>query len=187
MRGGGWGGQRSASVSRAPLGWSAVLRLHLQNAGTNIKARACESPSALPWHAVGELRGGWWEQNDLSGLRFPFPPPQEERGAIARAQRFLESSVALASDPYTSALTAYVLTLLRSSAAPVALRRLRSLAITQGRCPPHRVGPPRTPRKQFMDACGGNKEASFAHFICLLGYSLTIASPSGVIDDVDCA
>ncbi|XP_036271779.1 C3 and PZP-like alpha-2-macroglobulin domain-containing protein 8 [Pipistrellus kuhlii] len=56
---------------------------------------------------------------------------EEERGAIARAQRFLESSVALASDPYTSALTAYALTLLRSPAAPGALRRLRSLAVTQ--------------------------------------------------------
>ncbi|XP_059552320.1 C3 and PZP-like alpha-2-macroglobulin domain-containing protein 8 [Myotis daubentonii] len=56
---------------------------------------------------------------------------EEERGAIARARRFLESSVALASDPYTSALTAYALTLLRSPAAAVALRKLRSLAITQ--------------------------------------------------------
>lgn len=79
--------------------------------------------------------GGGCGQSDLSGLHVPRPLPQEERGAVARARRFLESSVALASDPYTSALTAYALTLLRSPAAAVALRKLRSLAITQGRCP----------------------------------------------------
>lgn len=106
---------------------------------------------------------------------FHSPPPQEERDAIARAQRFLESSVALASDPYTSALTAYALTLLRSPAAPVALRRLRSLAITQGRCPHachpggHHVGPPTMSRKQFMNACDGSKEASLAHFVLFVG------------------
>lgn len=56
---------------------------------------------------------------------------EEERGAIARAQHFLESNVALALDPYISALIAYTLTLLRSPASPVALRKLRSLAIMQ--------------------------------------------------------
>ncbi|XP_047690649.1 C3 and PZP-like alpha-2-macroglobulin domain-containing protein 8 isoform X3 [Prionailurus viverrinus] len=56
---------------------------------------------------------------------------EEERGAIARARHFLESSVPLAADPYSSALTTYALTLLRSPAAPAALRKLRSLAITQ--------------------------------------------------------
>ena len=39
----------------------------------------------------------------------------------------------LAADPYSSALTTYALTLLRSPAAPAALRKLRSLAITQSR------------------------------------------------------
>ncbi|XP_025771639.1 C3 and PZP-like alpha-2-macroglobulin domain-containing protein 8 [Puma concolor] len=58
---------------------------------------------------------------------------EEERGAIARARHFLESSVPLAADPYSSALTTYALTLLRSPAAPAALRKLRSLAITQSR------------------------------------------------------
>ncbi|XP_039723675.1 C3 and PZP-like alpha-2-macroglobulin domain-containing protein 8 isoform X2 [Pteropus medius] len=56
---------------------------------------------------------------------------EEEAAAIARAQHFLESSVALVSDPYVSALTAYALTLLRSPVFPAALRKLRSLAITQ--------------------------------------------------------
>ncbi|TKC50091.1 hypothetical protein EI555_001173, partial [Monodon monoceros] len=56
---------------------------------------------------------------------------EEERGAIAKARHFLESSAPLAMDPYSSALTAYALTLLRSPAAPAALRKLRSLAITQ--------------------------------------------------------
>ncbi|XP_073757041.1 C3 and PZP-like alpha-2-macroglobulin domain-containing protein 8 isoform X4 [Callorhinus ursinus] len=56
---------------------------------------------------------------------------EEERSAIARAQHFLESSAPLAADPYSSALTTYALTLLRSLAAPAALRKLRSLAITQ--------------------------------------------------------
>ncbi|XP_038422871.1 C3 and PZP-like alpha-2-macroglobulin domain-containing protein 8 isoform X5 [Canis lupus familiaris] len=56
---------------------------------------------------------------------------EEERSAIARARHFLESSAPLAVDPYSSALTTYALTLLRSPAAPAALRKLRSLAITQ--------------------------------------------------------
>ncbi|XP_044109924.1 C3 and PZP-like alpha-2-macroglobulin domain-containing protein 8 isoform X6 [Neovison vison] len=56
---------------------------------------------------------------------------EEERSAIARARHFLESSAPLATDPYSSALTTYALTLLRSPAAPAALRKLRSLAITQ--------------------------------------------------------
>uniref|UniRef100_A0A480DIY3 C3 and PZP-like alpha-2-macroglobulin domain-containing protein 8 n=2 Tax=Sus scrofa TaxID=9823 RepID=A0A480DIY3_PIG len=59
------------------------------------------------------------------------PASEEERGAIAKARHFLESSAPLAVDPYSSALTAYTLTLLRSPAAPAALRKLRSLAITQ--------------------------------------------------------
>ncbi|XP_008051737.1 C3 and PZP-like alpha-2-macroglobulin domain-containing protein 8, partial [Carlito syrichta] len=54
---------------------------------------------------------------------------EEERGAIDKARRFLESGMALASDPYSCALTAYVLTLLHSPAAPEARRKLRSLAI----------------------------------------------------------
>ncbi|XP_006147251.1 C3 and PZP-like alpha-2-macroglobulin domain-containing protein 8 [Tupaia chinensis] len=56
---------------------------------------------------------------------------EEERSAIARARRFLESGAPLAVDPYSCALTAYALTLLRSPAAPAALRKLRSLAIAQ--------------------------------------------------------
>ncbi|KAG3279981.1 C3 and PZP like, alpha-2-macroglobulin domain containing 8, partial [Ictidomys tridecemlineatus] len=56
---------------------------------------------------------------------------EEERAAVAKARRFLESRGPLATDPYSHALTAYALTLLRSPAAPEALRRLRSLAITQ--------------------------------------------------------
>ncbi|XP_043323157.1 C3 and PZP-like alpha-2-macroglobulin domain-containing protein 8 isoform X2 [Cervus canadensis] len=59
------------------------------------------------------------------------PASEEERGAIAKARHFLESSASLVTDPYSSALTAYALTLLRSPAAPAALRKLRSLAITQ--------------------------------------------------------
>ncbi|KAF7478414.1 Hypothetical predicted protein [Marmota monax] len=56
---------------------------------------------------------------------------EEERAAVAKARRFLESRGPLATDPYSHALTAYALTLLRSPAAPEALRKLRSLAITQ--------------------------------------------------------
>ncbi|XP_054395865.2 C3 and PZP-like alpha-2-macroglobulin domain-containing protein 8 isoform X6 [Pongo abelii] len=54
---------------------------------------------------------------------------EEERGSIDKARHFLESAVPLATDPYSCALTTYVLTLLRSPAAPEALRKLRSLAI----------------------------------------------------------
>nr|XP_045364133.1 C3 and PZP-like alpha-2-macroglobulin domain-containing protein 8 isoform X1 [Camelus bactrianus] len=59
------------------------------------------------------------------------PASEEERGAIAKAKHFLESSAPLTADPYSSALIAYALTLLRSPTAPAALRKLRSLAITQ--------------------------------------------------------
>ncbi|XP_062966135.1 LOW QUALITY PROTEIN: C3 and PZP-like alpha-2-macroglobulin domain-containing protein 8 [Cynocephalus volans] len=55
---------------------------------------------------------------------------EEERGAIVKARHFLESSTPLAVDPYSCALTAYALTLLRSPGAPAVLRKLRSLAIT---------------------------------------------------------
>ncbi|XP_053442153.1 C3 and PZP-like alpha-2-macroglobulin domain-containing protein 8 isoform X3 [Nycticebus coucang] len=55
---------------------------------------------------------------------------EEDRGTIAKARHFLESSTLLATDPYSCALTAYVLTLLHSPAAPEALRKLHSLAIT---------------------------------------------------------
>ncbi|XP_011781286.1 PREDICTED: LOW QUALITY PROTEIN: C3 and PZP-like alpha-2-macroglobulin domain-containing protein 8 [Colobus angolensis palliatus] len=54
---------------------------------------------------------------------------EEERGCIDKARHFLESAAPLAMDPYSCALTAYALTLLRSPAAPEALRKLRSLAI----------------------------------------------------------
>lgn len=116
-----------------------------------------------PRHA-GEPAGGWWVvgragQNSSQGSHLP-PTPQEEAAAIARAQHFLESSVALVSDPYVSALTTYALTLLRSPVFPAALRKLRSLAITQRRCPPPATpaatvpGPPTAgPRKQLMSTC----------------------------------
>ncbi|OWK11628.1 hypothetical protein Celaphus_00003015, partial [Cervus elaphus hippelaphus] len=71
------------------------------------------------------------------------PASEEERGAIAKARHFLESSASLVTDPYSSALTAYALTLLRSPAAPAALRKLRSLAITQA--PRPLLSPPSFP------------------------------------------
>lgn len=80
--------------------------------------------------------GRWGEDRTASQGSTPHPILQEERSAIARARHFLESSAPLAADPYSSALTTYALTLLRSPAAPAALRKLRSLAITQGRGPP---------------------------------------------------
>ncbi|XP_078742084.1 C3 and PZP-like alpha-2-macroglobulin domain-containing protein 8 [Lampetra fluviatilis] len=54
-----------------------------------------------------------------------------EKTAVARAKVFLESNMYSAEDPYTTALSAYALTLLHSSYAPVALRRLNNVAITQ--------------------------------------------------------
>ncbi|KAM8765901.1 LOW QUALITY PROTEIN: C3 and PZP-like alpha-2-macroglobulin domain-containing protein 8 [Rhynchonycteris naso] len=57
---------------------------------------------------------------------------EEEGAAVARAQHFLESSVALTSDPYSSVLTAYVLTLLRSPAAPCGLWPLMSPGLADG-------------------------------------------------------
>uniref|UniRef100_A0A8C5QE18 C3 and PZP like alpha-2-macroglobulin domain containing 8 n=1 Tax=Leptobrachium leishanense TaxID=445787 RepID=A0A8C5QE18_9ANUR len=56
---------------------------------------------------------------------------EEERLAVSKAKLFLESHMFSADDPYTIALTAYALTLLRSSFAPVALRKLNGMAITQ--------------------------------------------------------
>lgn len=52
--------------------------------------------------------------------------------AVAKAKDFLESNTYSADDPYTNALSAYALALLRSPYAPLALRRLNHMAITQG-------------------------------------------------------
>nr|XP_020636674.1 C3 and PZP-like alpha-2-macroglobulin domain-containing protein 8 [Pogona vitticeps] len=56
---------------------------------------------------------------------------EEEKVSVAKAKHFLESHVYLAEDPYTTVLTTYALTLLRSPSAGVALRKMNSLAITQ--------------------------------------------------------
>nr|XP_003201105.2 C3 and PZP-like alpha-2-macroglobulin domain-containing protein 8 [Danio rerio] len=56
---------------------------------------------------------------------------EEENVAVAKAKAFLESNTYSADDPYTTALSAYALTLLRSPYAPLALRRLNHMAITQ--------------------------------------------------------
>lgn len=52
--------------------------------------------------------------------------------AVSKAKDFLESSLHSVDDPYTTALSAYTLALLRSPYAPLALRRLNHMAITQG-------------------------------------------------------
>lgn len=52
--------------------------------------------------------------------------------AVAKAKDFLEANTYTADDPYTTALSAYALALLRSPYAPLALRRLNHMAITQG-------------------------------------------------------
>ena len=57
---------------------------------------------------------------------------KEEKVAVAKAKDFLESNTYSADDPYTTALSAYALALLRSPYAPLALRRLNHMAITQG-------------------------------------------------------
>lgn len=54
--------------------------------------------------------------------------------AVAKAKSFLERNTYSADDPYTTALSAYALALLRSPYAPVALHRLNHMAITQGSC-----------------------------------------------------
>ncbi|XP_044217735.1 C3 and PZP-like alpha-2-macroglobulin domain-containing protein 8 isoform X1 [Thunnus albacares] len=56
---------------------------------------------------------------------------EEEKVAVAKAKDFLESNTYSADDPYTTALSAYALALLRSPYAPFALRRLNHMAITQ--------------------------------------------------------
>ncbi|XP_067086562.1 C3 and PZP-like alpha-2-macroglobulin domain-containing protein 8 [Osmerus mordax] len=56
---------------------------------------------------------------------------EEEKLAVAKAKGFLESNTYSADDPYTTALSAYALALLRSPYAPLALRRLNHMAITQ--------------------------------------------------------
>ncbi|KAJ7398113.1 C3 and PZP-like alpha-2-macroglobulin domain-containing protein 8 [Pitangus sulphuratus] len=56
---------------------------------------------------------------------------EEERTAVDKAKHFLESNLYSAEDPYTTALTAYALTLLHSPSAAVTLRRMNSMAITQ--------------------------------------------------------
>ncbi|KAM4574402.1 C3 and PZP-like alpha-2-macroglobulin domain-containing protein 8 isoform 2-T2 [Fundulus diaphanus] len=56
---------------------------------------------------------------------------EQEKVAVAKAKDFLESNMYSANDPYTTALSAYALSLLRSVYAPLALRRLNHMAITQ--------------------------------------------------------
>ncbi|XP_024909513.1 C3 and PZP-like alpha-2-macroglobulin domain-containing protein 8 isoform X2 [Cynoglossus semilaevis] len=56
---------------------------------------------------------------------------EEEKVAVAKAKNFLELNTYSADDPYTTALSAYTLALLRSPYAPLALRRLNHMAITQ--------------------------------------------------------
>ncbi|NWY45009.1 CPMD8 protein, partial [Sylvia atricapilla] len=56
---------------------------------------------------------------------------EEERTAVDKAKHFLESNLYSAEDPYTTALSAYALTLLHSPAAAATLRRMNSMAITQ--------------------------------------------------------
>ncbi|TWW57860.1 C3 and PZP-like alpha-2-macroglobulin domain-containing protein 8 [Takifugu flavidus] len=56
---------------------------------------------------------------------------EDEKVAVAKAKDFLESNTYSAEDPYTTALSAYALALLRSPYAPLALRRLNHMAITQ--------------------------------------------------------
>ncbi|KAL6107852.1 cpamd8 [Pungitius sinensis] len=56
---------------------------------------------------------------------------EEEKVAVAKARDFLESNTYSADDPYTTALSAYAMALLRSPYAPLALRRLNHMAITQ--------------------------------------------------------
>ncbi|KAI1230511.1 hypothetical protein IHE44_0009971 [Lamprotornis superbus] len=56
---------------------------------------------------------------------------EEERRAVDKAKHFLESNLYSAEDPYTTALSAYALTLLHSPSAATTLRRMNSMAITQ--------------------------------------------------------
>ncbi|XP_063146713.1 C3 and PZP-like alpha-2-macroglobulin domain-containing protein 8 [Candoia aspera] len=56
---------------------------------------------------------------------------EEEKGAVTKAQHFLESNMYSAEDPYTIVLTTYALTLLRSPSAAAALRKMNGIAITQ--------------------------------------------------------
>ncbi|EMP24064.1 C3 and PZP-like alpha-2-macroglobulin domain-containing protein 8 [Chelonia mydas] len=56
---------------------------------------------------------------------------EEEKAAVAKAKHFLESNLYSAEDPYTTALTAYALTLLHSPSAAVMLRKMNSMAIMQ--------------------------------------------------------
>ncbi|KAJ7415213.1 C3 and PZP-like alpha-2-macroglobulin domain-containing protein 8 [Willisornis vidua] len=56
---------------------------------------------------------------------------EEEKTAVDKAKHFLESNLYSAEDPYTTALSAYALTLLHSPSAVATLRRMNSMAITQ--------------------------------------------------------
>ncbi|XP_067824744.1 C3 and PZP-like alpha-2-macroglobulin domain-containing protein 8 [Heptranchias perlo] len=56
---------------------------------------------------------------------------EEEKAAVGKAKDFLETNTYSADDPYTTALSAYALTLLRSTHASAALRKLNNMAVTQ--------------------------------------------------------
>ncbi|XP_043910701.1 C3 and PZP-like alpha-2-macroglobulin domain-containing protein 8 [Protopterus annectens] len=56
---------------------------------------------------------------------------EEEKVSVGKAKQFLETNMHSAEDPYTTALIAYALTLLHSTSAPSALRKLNNMALTQ--------------------------------------------------------
>lgn len=89
-------------------------------------------PSFLPRMAVTTLNIGYLPLSHI----IMSSVLQEEKVAVAKAKDFLESNTYSAEDPYTTALAAYALALLRSPYAPLALRRLNHMAITQGTATP---------------------------------------------------
>ncbi|MGH0181753.1 UNVERIFIED_CONTAM: hypothetical protein FKN15_024401 [Acipenser sinensis] len=88
------------------------------------------------YSAFGERdsSGSMWMKQILTMLHLSLSHNaecMEEKTAVAKAKHFLETNVYSADDPYTTALTAYALTILRSTYAPVVLRKLNNMAITQ--------------------------------------------------------
>nr|XP_008122340.1 PREDICTED: C3 and PZP-like alpha-2-macroglobulin domain-containing protein 8 isoform X2 [Anolis carolinensis] len=98
---------------------------------------------------------------------------EEEKASVAKAKRFLESSVFPAEDPYAAVLAAYALSLLRSPLAPAALRKMNSLAITQdGFTHWSLMGTLATDEDSFMGFNDGFSQSVVSAEVEMTGYAL---------------
>ncbi|XP_077390785.1 C3 and PZP-like alpha-2-macroglobulin domain-containing protein 8 [Festucalex cinctus] len=97
----------------------------------------------------------------------------EEKVAVTKAKDFLETNTYSADDPYTTALCAYALALLRSPFAPLALRRLNHMAIMQdGLAHWSLIGSTMTDEDTFMGFSDGLSQSVVSAEVEMTAYGL---------------